>query len=261
MKKKYIVLATAVLVLLAVFAVVTRPKAPPPRILPTPNGYDELLRCVELMPQNKSDPNQGQPDETKTFLQSAEPALKLVHAALQKECLVSDSFAPTNSQHVENISKFKSLAQTLMNRGNLAQIESRNHDAMIDYLDVMRLGAIGLRGGVLIDRMVGIACETMGVTRLKSLVPELSAVECRELLTYLDDIDKKRDSFEMTMGYERDWVERNYPWHIRLGAVLTRNGQQAALNKTKARVESVQLLETEIRSAAATRIGELEKHP
>jgi hypothetical protein len=84
----------------------------------------------------------------------------------------------------------KSLVRLLSEEGRLAEMETRYSDASHSYLDAIRFGNEISRGGFIIHRLVGIACEAIGDTPLSKLVPKLNTDEARSIIAELEKIDR-----------------------------------------------------------------------
>jgi len=70
------------------------------------------------------------------------------------------------------LARLKVLARLLTDEGQLAEMENRYADAAQSYLDTIRLGNEMSRGGFIINRLVGIACEAIGDTPLSKTCAE-----------------------------------------------------------------------------------------
>jgi hypothetical protein len=80
-------------------------------------------------------------------------------------------------------------------------MDNRLADAAQSYVDAIRFGNEMSRGGFIINRLVGIACEATGDTPLGKLVPKLNCEEARPVIADLEKIDRA--------GVTWDEVRRN----------------------------------------------------
>ncbi|MDB6026935.1 MAG: hypothetical protein JWM68_3158 [Verrucomicrobiales bacterium] len=252
--KKSILIALVFVAVIAMVAFLMKPASATPLTLPNPNGYDEIIKAVQLTPAQTSKVG----DE---FQRAGEPVLKLAHEALQKECMISDphALASTNSAHTDNLLGIHYLAQSFVVRGTAAHAEHRNHDATMDCLDAIRLGAKGLRGGVMFDRMMGTGCEKIGAQALKRMLPTLSAPECSEVLAALEEIEQERESIETTLANEREFIVHSATLLQQLGALLMFKSQQQVVKKFRITTEAVISSERQLMLDCAGRMFELEK--
>jgi hypothetical protein len=195
--------------------------------------------------------------------QNAE-ALRLVRTGLSRECRVPTVYLQTDIDvHISELGSIKQLAQALNGEGRLAELEHRNNDASRAYLDAIRLGHEATRGGPLIDGLVRIACEATGSARLQTLVTNLNAGECREVINAMETIEKKQESFKEVMQHEREWARRAFPLYQRIVGSLMRlfnvasirQAEQKATLKFQTRAQRWRALLIDV----ATRAYELEK--
>jgi hypothetical protein len=61
-------------------------------------------------------------------------------------------------------------------------------DAAAGFLAAIKLGQDGIRGGLLIDYMVGSATPVNGLTQLSNSLPRLNAAACKLALLGLSEI-------------------------------------------------------------------------
>src|SRR5579862_159624 len=151
-------LLIALLTLLG-FALLRRPYYP---ALPSPNGYDDFVRGGEAIVGDVS----GYRDLGLARLQdmissNAEP-LRLVRLGLTRQCSFPTELGITNfSATIRDMPGLKKLALLLSAEGKLAEMENRPADAAKHYIEGLQLGNETSRGGLLINRLIGIACEAI----------------------------------------------------------------------------------------------------
>jgi len=98
----------------------------------------------------------------------------------------------TNGAHSSDLSRLKRMAHAFVAEGQLAELEHRPEAAAQAYLDAIRLGHEGSRGGVIIDSLVGISIQAIGLMPLEKLQPNLDAKQCRQVASALEEMDSKR---------------------------------------------------------------------
>jgi hypothetical protein len=69
-------------------------------------------------------------------------------------------------------------------------MENRRVDAVRSYIDAIRLGNEMSHGGLIIDRLVGIGCETFGGVPLAKIISKLECDQMRPLVAELEHIDE-----------------------------------------------------------------------
>ena len=162
--------------LLLVLAVVSLglPRQLPP--LPNPNGYDDFIKAAGLLTGDVGN---------------------LLRLGLSRRCSVPTASVMSNIPRLlGDLANLKSLARLLEQEGRLAEMENRHGDAVKSYLDTIRFGNEISRGGFIINRLVGVACEAIGFSPLAKLAPRLSVGDARSLVAALEAVDATRMSWE-----------------------------------------------------------------
>jgi hypothetical protein len=191
---------------------------PPP--LPHPNGYLDLTRAGHGVRGNLNDLAAKDLDDLRALLTTNADALRLLRVGLSRDCAVPTDAAIANFAAVSrDLVALKSLANLLQAEGRLAEMENRPGDAAQSYLDAMRLGGKISHGGLIIHRLVGIACEGIGRISLVKLLPQLSCDQIRPLVQQLEQIDEQTVAWMEVMRDEGRFARAqlgNYPNPIRL---------------------------------------------
>lgn len=195
--KLLVAVVAVVIVGLLVFFISTagRSSAFPP--LPSPNGYDDLVKAGQSIKGPAGDfPTLSQTALQGLLLTNAE-ALRLCRLGLSRTCSVPTEATITNFAVVmPELADLKRVAQLLAAEGRLAEMEHRPGDAARTYAEAVLLGNDVSRGGLLINRLVGIAIQAIGGTRLARLIPELNPQDARPALRLLDQVDADAVTWE-----------------------------------------------------------------
>lgn len=208
-----VVLGSLIVVGLMVFSPHQTPPRPP---LPSPNGYDDFMMASTLLAAN-GDFSVMSHDQLRAMVTQNTEALRLVRVGLTRECRVPLGYSQGDmSQHMSGLGSIKRIAQALTAEGRLAELEYRTNDAARAYLDAMRLGHEATRGGLLIDGLVGTACEAIGRQSLQPCITNLQAAECRAIIGELEAMEKKQESFAEKMKTEKAWRRLTFPFYQRL---------------------------------------------
>jgi len=69
-----------------------------------------------------------------------------------------------------------------------------------------------VRGGLLMHKLVGLACEASGLQPLEQLRTRLSAEDCKKVVKILEAIDRNRESVESVLANEKAWGRRIGGW-------------------------------------------------
>ena len=185
---------------------------PPLASLPNPNGYDDLVKAGKMLSPGTSDYNGKNAEQLQEIISADATALALGRAGLSNECRVPIQYSISYiSNHLTDLAGLKRLAQGFVADGLLAEMENRPRDAARSFLDTIHLGNEMMRGGVLIDGLVGIAIKTMGTVYLQKLVPRLDADTCHETAETLETLDAQSQTWNEVMHQENNWSHGTYP--------------------------------------------------
>jgi hypothetical protein len=175
--------------------------------LPNPNGYDDFLQAAAALTGDIGNSSTLDHDGLRALVSTNAEALRLLRLGLTRNCSVPTDSAMTNvAGMVTDLPRLKSLARLLAEEGRLAELEGRYGDAAHSYIDVIRFGNEMSRGGFIITRLVGIACEAIGQTPLSKLVPRLSLDEGRWVVGELEKIDNNQVKWEDVRRSENRFV-------------------------------------------------------
>ncbi len=192
-------------VLLALLASsIGRPPAPAP--LPNPNGYDDFVRAGEVILGNVGDFPDLDHDSLRQLVSANAEPLRLLRVGLTRQCLTPMDLSLTNNAGFSHLAGMKRLVQLLAAEGRLQEMENQPADAARSYVDAIRFGNDISRGGFLITRLVGMACEMVGCAPLAKLVPKLSPDEALAVLTDLDKLDAGRVTWAEVQRNERRFM-------------------------------------------------------
>jgi hypothetical protein len=99
-------------------------------------------------------------------------------------------------------------------------LERRTNDAAGIYLETIRYGEESCRGGVMIDRLVGIACETIGVNSLQKITGTLDAATCRAMSKQLQESQRRQEAVTDVLRNEAEWMRRTFPVWQRIPSMI-----------------------------------------
>src|SRR5947208_1970762 len=144
--------------------------------VPNPNGYDDFVRAAQLLIGAPRDYSSMTFDELRALVTTNREVLTLVNQGLTRQCRVALDFVNTKpDDHFKTLSELKRVAQLMAAQGRLAELEGRTTDAVSSYLDTIRFAQECSPGGPSMDKVVGIACESIGGTPLRQLARNLDA--------------------------------------------------------------------------------------
>ena len=194
----------AVVVLVALLAS-TIGRSPAPLPLPNPNGYDDFIKAGEAVLGNVGDWPAIDHDSLAALVSTNAEPLRLLRLGLTRQCVMPMDSALTNAAGMMNqLARMKRLVHLLAAEGRLREMENRPADAARSYVDAIRFGNEMSRGGFIITRLVGIACEAIGCAPLAKLAPNFNPDDARAVLTDLDKLDAGRITWaEVKQGERR----------------------------------------------------------
>jgi len=198
-KIRMLLLAMGVIFLLAVLGFILstagRPPASPP--LPNPNGYDDFLKAAALVSSDIGNAATNDHNGLQALISTNAETLRLIRLGLSRNCSVHTDLVMTNiGGELNDLAGSKRLAQLLVQEGRLAEMEGRFADAAQSYVDTIHFGNEISRGGFMINRLVGVACEAIGDTPLSKLVPKLKPDEARRVIVELEKIESAGITWE-----------------------------------------------------------------
>src|SRR5258707_562430 len=186
--------------------------SPPAPHVSNPNGYNDFVQAAALLTGDVSDAiTLGHDDLAALIATNAEP-LRLVRLGLSRQCLwpsEARTAALTNFAALSHdLVSEKRLVHLLAAEGRLAEMDNRPADAARSYMNAVRFGNEISRGGLVISRLVGIACEAIGITPLTKLAPMLDCDQRRRLIKELIETDRAAVTWAEVMKSER-WFGRH----------------------------------------------------
>lgn len=216
---------------LVVFCVLVVP-APdrPETVLPDPNGYQDLVaagKAFELAGVDNLDMVISQQpldmldmatrQQLQAFVASCGHAFDTARVGLARECQVPIwySWADYEADDLD-ISALRPVVRALRAEGKLAELEGRPADAAGSYLDMIRLGRVGTRGGLLIAWLTGRACEGMGMAALAELRESLTSGQCNDLIDTLQTLEANREPVEEVCARDQLWGRIVLEWKWQL---------------------------------------------
>ena len=225
-----------VVVLVAVVAL--RRGAPASVTLPKPNGYADFRQAATMLSRDSGDWHELSAEALKALVATNAASLQLVRTGLAKGCLVPPYFLNgTNSTRLDGLAGQKRLAQAFCAESRLALLEGRTNDAARVALDCCRFGQKATVGGVLIDALVGIAIQAMGLACLRDQQLAVDAPTARLVAAGLEELSAGRESLSVISERERRWARegRFGPpvgfWQWWLTPILTRQAYQKMQQK------------------------------
>jgi hypothetical protein len=199
---QFALVAVFVLALLAILFL-SSGRIPPPVPLPNPNRYNDFLKAASRVTGDVGSAETLDHDALQALVSTNAESLRLLRLGLTRHCTLPADSAMTNvSGMLSDLLALKQLIRLLFEEGRLREMDNRPSDAAQSYLDAIRFGKEMSRGGFIINRLVGIACEAIGGDRLNKLVPKLTPQEARPVIAQLEEIDNTGVTWEEVLQNE-----------------------------------------------------------
>jgi hypothetical protein len=208
---------------------------PPVAPLPNPNGYDTFLDAGKAVTEGSGDFDKMNEAQLRDLVGKNAAALALARVGLSNQCRVPIQYSESYiSNHLDDLAALKRLSQAFAAEGMLAEMDGRTNDAIHSFLDNVHLGNEVMRGGVLIDGLVGGAIEAIGTSHLQTLAPHLDANTCRETAAALETLDSSGQSWDDVMQQENAWSHAAFRgWSYKLARWETRKSMNAMYASTR----------------------------
>jgi hypothetical protein len=220
--------------------------------LPNPNGYDDLLSGAKLATGDAWQVmTNADPAALRDFLAKNTEPLRLIHLGLTRQCSTPTEVWVTNFDVVFNdLPSLKRAALLLETEGKNAELENRLSDAAQAYLNTIHFGDDISRGGFLVNRLVGIACESIGCDALVKLAPKLNCDQMRPIIVDLEQIDRTGVTWGETLQGENTFAQyqlrRLNPFQRIVMLSMNQAGKKKAEVKNQVITARLRLLTTEL---------------
>jgi len=212
--KRLIVVIIVVGVFAAVIAAffVFGTRRPQPRAaLPNPNGYDDFAAAAQWTVAWNGDLLALPREEIRAMLKQNSKALEEVHSGLKKQSAVpAQNDMNWFNGHMVHVGAHKSMAQLLIAEGIIHLEEGRTNEAARCFTDCIMFAHTAHRHGLMIDELVGIACQAIGARQLVQVAPHVSPDERREILSELIALDQAREPASAIEQRDREWSRGAY---------------------------------------------------
>ena len=252
------VIAAVVMVLAAVIWTLNQPERP--RVsLPNPNGYDELVKAGKFVTDNGSNYVTLELEGLRALVNTNAKALKMARTGLTYESRVPLDYS-TDFVRLPDLSDLKRLARAFTAEARLAEVENRPGDAAQSCLDAIRVGYATSQGGLIIDSLVGVAIQAIGMVPLERVIPSLDAKQCRELASSLETAESHAPSAAAILEQEHTWSRQTYGLKGQLVRLVMYRSLQQTEQKFLSKFKQQQLRTRKLIIQLAARAYEQEKN-
>lgn len=169
----------------------TRPPAAP---LPSPNGYDDLVKAGRTLPDVAiSEYRDLSYDQLRDLVSTNSEAVAMLRVGLSRACRVPPIYSREQLRnHFGERHELIRLALALAAEGRLALLDGRTKDAVKTYLDLVRFAHESSRGGLVPDAVGRSWEEALGLAGLRNLQDTLDASQSRQIAKTLEEADARR---------------------------------------------------------------------
>ena len=184
---------------------------------PTPNGYHDFLKAVEV---GAFDNRVFESDEPsiRAVVEENQEAIHHVLAGLGKNCQVR--FEPDHQKHADAISGLSKLIWVLIRRAQILEMKGRVDESLNSYLEAYRFAHESSRGGIFTDRLSSSRMKIKVMREVLSIIPKLSPVGANEFLQLIDMVESdEENSLEKVMIRDECWKDAAYGYSWRMDRV------------------------------------------
>ena len=251
------VLANIIIVLMVALGAF---ELPPPKPMPNPNGYDDFVKAGKMLILTTNDFSTMTEVELAALVATNAEALKLVRVGLSQECRVPNDYS-TNyiDLLLPQLASQKQLALSFCAEGRLATLQGRTNDAAQSYLDAANFGLHCGQGGVLIYKLVDLACESLGRSGLAPLLDGVGPQECRKVAQTLEMMDVAEDSEAQIWKQEKEYGRKTGTLGQKIAALMLYKQRQQTMAKFEAKYQKNQLARRQMMIDFAARAYQLDK--
>lgn len=233
--------------------------SPFPGNLPTPNGYDDLVSAGNALRPDTGDTSRKTTEELRTLVAENTEALRLMREGLSKECVVPIQPSVASMQgHLQDMTFMKRLAWLSAGNARLSEVEMNYGKAALIHLDTVRLGHYSARGGLMIDKLVGVAIEAIGIQGLDQIVERLSATEAREILQAIEAIESHSSPASEFIARDREWARASLGITSRIQEWLLRRFTSAPDQQFISKVETADRRRRQLMHALTNQLQKLD---
>lgn len=269
MKARYGILALLLLLAIALATLLLRGGSGSfnPGSLPSPNGYDEFVKAGESIKTLSIDLSKSistsNTNDLAILVNLNREATTTIRSGLLHQCRVPLDASPgaaTNTTRLEHMGALKSCGQLLIAEGTLAKASHDFDTAAKAYFDTFRLGCAVMRGGVVIDAMVGFAIQGMALAGLEKLLPTSTSRQAASLVEPLRSLAAESEPARQILERELAWSKAVHGWRgalvrtVRPG--MFRKTEQGLLSREATRDQALQRLIEEATARANLPGGE-----
>lgn len=195
--------------------------------MPEPNGYvklSEAWRSIEnsAIVTGNVDAYSATEAQLVPAVDEVSGAVKLARESFADRIVRPLDYSPIGQDTLPfpDIMHWRGLARAFTATGRLQSLQKEIDAALAAYVDAIRLGVVGRRGGLVVDGMVGAAVTSVGASGVWELRNELDGAQCRRVQTEVERLIADIEPFQEMEHRDFVWDQYAYGWHGRLFNLL-----------------------------------------
>jgi hypothetical protein len=175
-------------------------------VIPVPNGYDTLLTIAREVRVPHGDLVELDHQAIRQLGQTNREALKRLAQALNAQTGVPLRLEPHwGEKHAEDVKRLKRLAVVLGVQSRAESLDGNTNASARCLLEIILLGQVMGRGGILSDGINAMTIETLGAGTFRGQISHLDAETCRAAAQELERSESCREEPEQTLKTQRSW--------------------------------------------------------
>ncbi|WP_428308850.1 hypothetical protein [Lacipirellula sp.] len=202
------------------------PEAIPVAVLPSPNGFDELMAAQEMLGDNliidsgSFDRDAASPQQLADAVSEVRAPIERSESALQSPVMRLLDYHSLDALDVDSIQARRSMVRGMDAAGRLAEVQGDETEALRWYLNCVRHGFASRRGGLIVDDLVGTACIGIGLSGVYELRDRLSNQQREATVEIIGELLADVEPIEEVERRDRVWTQRAMGWMAHLGQLL-----------------------------------------
>jgi hypothetical protein len=230
-RRTRIAFGVALLLLLGVpsaicFLILMNPLPIPVTTLPNPNGHDDFLKAVQMLPANllinggNFEVETATEQELKQASDEISMVLDRVRDGSEKQVMQGLNYNE-DDLGITDIQGFRTISRGFDAQGRWLLKQDKVSEAAEVFIDSARFGSLLSRGGLMIDDLVGVACSGIAYKGLHKAVDKISVDQIPELIAALQELETERDPWKDVLYRDQVWSQQTYGWYGQLMVVMS----------------------------------------
>ncbi len=189
--------------------------------LPEPNGYDVLVQAAAKITRSQTSLKEMAPNELSALVATNQAALVELRRGLEMPCAVPVEINEGRFQaQLTDLANLRGAALAMDAEALLLAQQGDVAGALRECLDSLRFSQAISRRGLLIDYLVGVACESLAISRMNTLSTALNSTQCRRAAIAFQEHESRRESLDEITRRDREWARRTGGLPVRIREMI-----------------------------------------